>query len=107
MTFGEYVRQEREARGISLRKFAQRVGVSTAYISKVETGRMDPPGEMTIKRIANELEVDSDELLAKAGKISSDLIEIIIKNPRVLALIIRNHSLFRATWVSSGANPPL
>ena len=50
---------------------------------------MAPPGEHTIKRIANVLERDPDVLLAVAGKISSDLRQAIIKRPELFSRLIR------------------
>jgi len=50
---------------------------------------MPPPSEETTVRLAKELGEDSDMLLAMAGKVSSDLQEIIRKRPRLFADLIR------------------
>ena len=50
---------------------------------------MSPPSEETTVRLAKELGEDPDVLLAMAGKISSDLQEIIRKRPRLFADLIR------------------
>jgi transcriptional regulator with XRE-family HTH domain len=54
-------------------------------LSKVERGEVPPPSEETIIRIARELGEDADVLLALAGKVSSELQEIIRKKPRLFA----------------------
>ena len=59
---GERLRMERQARGLSLRELAQRLGVSASLISQVETGRANP-SVSTLYAIAAELDVSLDELL--------------------------------------------
>ena len=39
----------------SLRKVAGRVGIEPSYLSKIERGEEPPPGEQTIRRIAEEM----------------------------------------------------
>ena len=94
MTFGSFIRTARERRlahdsRFSLRQVAQRIDVEPAYLSKVEREEVAPPSEATIVRLARELDEDADLLLAMAGKISSDLAEIIRKRPRLFAQLIR------------------
>ena len=76
--FGDHVRRRREtlrARDpeFSLRRVAARIGGDPAYLSKVE----------------RELDEDPDVLLALAGKVSAELVEIIRKRPRLMADLIR------------------
>ena len=94
MTFGEYIRERREAlkakdRRFSVRQVAQRIGVEPAYLSKIERGDVAPPSEVKIRSLADELNEDADVLLAMASKVSSDLLEIIRKRPRLFAELIR------------------
>jgi transcriptional regulator with XRE-family HTH domain len=94
MTFGEYIRSQREAlkendRSFSVRQVAHRIGVEPAYLSKIERGDVAPPSEAKIISLAYELNEDPDVLLALAGKVSSDLLEIIRKRPQLLADLIR------------------
>lgn len=94
MHFGEYVRDRRErlrksAASFSLRQVALRVGIEPAYLSKIERGEFAPPGEETIRSIARELNEDADVLLAMAGKVSSDLQEVIRRRPILFAELIR------------------
>lgn len=92
--FGTFLREERERlqRGdprFSLRQVAERVGIEPSYLSKVERGLVAPPSEDTIVRLARELELDADVLLALAGKVSGDLREAIRRRPKLFAELIR------------------
>lgn len=94
MTFGSHIRQRREALAkedgrFSLRQTAKRVGIGPAYLSKIERDTFAPPGEGTIRALANELGEDPDVLLAIAGKVSGDLLEVIRRRPRLFAALIR------------------
>ena len=85
--FGARIRALREGQQISLRKFADKVGISPTYLSKIERGEFPP-----VKRFAEALDQDPDELLALAGKVSSDLPVIIRQRPRELASFLRTAS---------------
>ncbi len=92
--FGDHIRRRREDlrkedRRYSLRQVAQRIGIEPAYLSKIERGELQPPSEATTLRLAADLGEDPDVLLAMAGKVSSDLQEIIRRRPRLFADLIR------------------
>jgi transcriptional regulator with XRE-family HTH domain len=92
--FGEYVRKAREARqagdkAYSMRQVATRVGVEPAYLSKIERGVFPPPSEDVIVKLSKDLGEDPDVLLALAGKLSTDLQQIIIRRPKVFAELLR------------------
>lgn len=92
--FGAYVRDVREQlrsgdRRFSLRQVAQRIGIEPAYLSKIERGDLQPPSEATTIKLARELGEDPDVLLALAGKVSSDLRDVILKRPQLFAKLIR------------------
>lgn len=65
------------------------MGIEPSYLSKIERGQQAPPGEKTIKALAETLDEDADILLALAGKVSDELQEIIRKRPQVFARLIR------------------
>jgi transcriptional regulator with XRE-family HTH domain len=89
MKFGAFVRQEREEREIGLREMAKMIGVSPTYISKVERDEFPPPAEDKVRKLAEIFNIDVDELMALAGKVSSDLSDIIKGHPRELAALLR------------------
>jgi transcriptional regulator with XRE-family HTH domain len=59
---GGRLRAARQARNLSLRVLAERLGVSPSLISQIETGRANP-SVSTLYAIADELDVSLDELL--------------------------------------------
>lgn len=92
--FGAFIRDRRERLRredprFSVRQLAQRVGVEPSYLSKVERGETAPPSEAKILLLAKELNEDPDVLLAMAGKVSSDLQEVIRKRPELFGQLIR------------------
>jgi len=87
--FGRRVRVLRAEQGWGLRKFAKAVGVSPTYLSKIERGEFPPPAEDKVVAIADALGQDRDELLALAGRIASDLAEVIRARPIELAALLR------------------
>jgi transcriptional regulator with XRE-family HTH domain len=89
LKFGATVRALREKQGLSLRKFAEEVGISPTYTSKVERDEFPPPGEETIVKMAKILEQNPDELLALAGKAASDISDIVQTRPEILPTFFR------------------
>ena len=73
----------------SVRQVAGRVGIQPSYLSKVERGDVAPPSEATILSLAQELGEDPDLLLALAGKVSSELQEVILRRPVLFARLLR------------------
>ncbi|GIV04306.1 MAG: hypothetical protein KatS3mg015_3136 [Fimbriimonadales bacterium] len=80
MSFGQRLRELRRNRRINQRDLAERVGIDVTYLSKIENGRMPPPSQETIVKLARELEADADELLVLAKKIPEDLKAVITKS---------------------------
>ncbi len=87
--FGAFIRKHREDKEIGLREMAKKIGVSPTYLSKVERDEFSPPAEDRVRKIAELLDLDVDELLAMAGRVSSDLSEIIRDKPRAVADLLR------------------
>ena len=93
-TLGSFIRARREALreedpAYSVRRVAERVGIEPSYLSKVERDIGSPPGEDTLVRLAADLELDADVLLAMAGKVSTDLRDVIRKRPQLFGQLIR------------------
>jgi transcriptional regulator with XRE-family HTH domain len=87
--FGALVRREREAKELGLREMAKMIGVSPTYLSKVERDEFPPPAEDRVKEIAKVIGYDADELLALAGRVASDVSDIIKRQPVELAALLR------------------
>ena len=94
MSFGKYIKQSREElaeveSGYSLRKVASAIEVEPSFLSKVERDLVAPPSEAKIIALADCLNEDPDVLLAMAGKVSTELQEIIRKRPQLFGDLIR------------------
>ena len=90
MNFGAFVRDRREAKNIGPRQMAKMIRVSPTYLSKVERDEFPPPAEDKVKAIAGIIDCDADDLLARANRVSSDVIEIIKTQPVELAELLRS-----------------
>src|SRR2546430_2361998 len=90
-SFGALVRRERGAKEIGLREMAKKIGVSPTYLSKIERDEFDPPAEDKVRRIAEILGRDPDELLALAGRVAADVTDAILQHahPREMADFLR------------------
>ena len=92
---GKYIRERREKllekdRRYSLRQVAFRIGIEPSYLSKLERGESWHLSEEKIITLAEDLGEDKDVLLALAGKISTDIQEVIRKRPQLFAQLIRD-----------------
>ena len=56
-TFGTFIKEKRKERGISLRRFAEEVGISPVYLSNLENDRMRPPKDDVVSNIAVQLKL--------------------------------------------------
>ena len=82
-TFGARIQSLRKQKRLTQRQLAERVatrlkekdrrGFDFTYLSKIENDRMGPPSVPAILELAAELDAESDELLALAGKAPPDL----------------------------------
>ena len=63
---GEYIRTQRERSAISLRKLADKAGISNPYLSQIERGLRKPSAEI-LKAIAKALSISSESLFVRAG----------------------------------------
>lgn len=87
--FGRLLRQKRIKKGFSLRKFAEKVGVSPTYLSQVEQGNVAPPTAERVRRMAELLGENADEWIALAGRVPEDLSEIIQAEPIEIPELLR------------------
>lgn len=95
MDFGSYIRWLRKQRHrfnnrYTVQQTAQRVGIGTTYLSRIERNDVSPPSEGVIRQLAADLGEDPDVLLALAGKLASDVNEAITRRPILFAELIRN-----------------
>jgi transcriptional regulator with XRE-family HTH domain len=79
--FGNAVRSARKALGIHLSDLAERVGISTAYLSQIERAIFPPPRAEIVVALANALGINSSELLGMAGMTDLTVVELFRRNP--------------------------
>jgi transcriptional regulator with XRE-family HTH domain len=89
--FGQLIRELRinHQEYNSLREFARKVGLSPAYLSRIENEKEPPPSEAIIERMAEALGIDKYELFSRAGKIPTEFLETFQKNPKSVASFMR------------------
>lgn len=73
-TLGELVRQARERAGLSLRNLEAVTGIPRATLNRLELDHVDHPSPDTLLRVAEALELNSDDLFTFVGyRPSTDL----------------------------------
>ena len=87
--FGAFIRREREAKELGLREMAKMIEVSPTYLSKCERDEFAPPAEDKVRKIAKIIGCDVDDLLARAGRVSTDISDIIKRHPVELTALLR------------------
>lgn len=85
--FGETLRELRVAQELGLRETAVRVGISPAYLSRIERGKESPPRPELIKEIARILAADPDVLFRLASSTDPELEGFLHSQPKVLQLV--------------------
>ena len=73
MSFGATVRLRRRELGIGLNDFADRIGISAAYWSRVEREKEKPPRDELIERAAAVLGIRLDDLFVTAERLPPDM----------------------------------
>jgi transcriptional regulator with XRE-family HTH domain len=73
-TFGKRIQRLRRELGLTQRDVAGKLGIDFTYLSKLENDRPgDALGEDRVRKLAEVLETDAEELLALAGRVPSEL----------------------------------
>lgn len=71
LKFGNYLKSLRKENGLTIRQLEEKSGVSNAYLSQLENGKRGLPSPEILMKIHIPLGVGYDELMEKAGYISS------------------------------------
>ena len=75
MSLGETVRAIRLEQRLSQKEAAEAAGIDQSYLSMIESGQRRNPGACIVARLAQVLDVSMDELVARAGYLSSPRLE--------------------------------
>lgn len=84
MKFGEKIRELRKTHNLTQKELGDQVGVTFAYISKVENERLDfgdYPSEELIRKLSAALSSDEDELMLLARKIPEHIRQRVLERP--------------------------
>jgi len=95
-TFGETVRTLREAQSLGLRAAAEQLGISPAYLSRIERGRERPPRPELIRKLATLFGGDADVLFRLAQSTDPELADYVNSVP-VLPEFLRTAMAARLT----------
>lgn len=88
--FGQQIRKARKEKGYSQRDLAKLVDLDFTYLSKLENDRADyPPKEDAIRKLAEHLELDAEELVFSAGRIPERDEEFLRQNYKAMPALFR------------------
>lgn len=65
---GGFIKSHREGANLSLRRLAERAGISNPYLSQIERGVRKPSAEI-LKRLSRALSISAETLYTRAGLI--------------------------------------
>ncbi len=85
--FGETLRDLRVAQDLGLRETATKVGISPAYLSRIERGKEKPPRPEIIKALAKELAADPDVLFRLSSSTDPEVVDFLHDQPEAMALL--------------------
>jgi transcriptional regulator with XRE-family HTH domain len=68
LDIGQFIREQRERADLSLRRLAERAGISNPYLSQIERGIRRPSAEI-LKQLSRALEISAESLYTRAGLI--------------------------------------
>ena len=88
-SFGETIGRLRREQGLTQRLLAEELGIDFTYLSKLENDRGERPSEKLVRALAERLGVDSEELLAQAGRVPEEIGELAQKDLTFARLLRR------------------
>lgn len=86
-SFGETIRDLRVAQDLGLRETAGKVGISPAYLSRIERGKERPPRPEVIKELAKVLAADPDVLFRLSSSTDPEIVDFLHKQPEAMNLL--------------------
>lgn len=87
MHFGQTLRVLRTTAGMSLRALARKTGLSPAYLSQVETGKLPPPNEEWLVQIEEALSLPEALLISLTARIDGDVSQLLASTPEVCTFL--------------------
>ena len=88
-SFGYFLKQQRELKGMTQKELAEKIKVHYTYISKIEHNE-STPSEKVAKEIADALKEDEFKFILKAGIIPTRIKEEILSNETLQDQLIKD-----------------
>lgn len=85
--FGETIRDLRVAQDLGLRETAAKIGLSPAYLSRIERNKERPPRPEVIKTLAKVLAADPDVLFRLSSSTDPEIVDYLHDQPEVMNLL--------------------
>jgi transcriptional regulator with XRE-family HTH domain len=85
--FGETIRDLRIAQDLGLRETAVMVGISPAYLSRIERGKERPPRPEIIKELAKVLAADPDVLFRLSSSTDPEVVDYLHEQTEAMNLL--------------------
>ena len=86
-SFGETIRYLIVAQDLGLSEAAGKVGISPAYLSRIERGKERPPRPEVIKALAKVLAADPDVLFRLSSSTDPEVVDFLHDQPEAMALL--------------------
>lgn len=86
-SFGDTIRELRTAQDLGLRETAGKIGISPAYLSRIERGKEKPPKPEVIKSLAKKLATDPDVLFRLSSSTDPEISDFLNDQPEAMALL--------------------
>ena len=87
-TLGEVIHDARAKLKLSLRDVAKKLDITPSYLSDIENDRRIP-SEDVLRRLSKFLQLDYDDLMARAGRFGEDAVRYMMKTPAAGVLFRR------------------
>ena len=86
-TFGVTIRKLSLAQELGLRETAGRIGISPAYLSRIERDKERPPRPQIIRKLAQILAADPDILFRLSASTDPEIVSYLNERPMVMNLL--------------------
>lgn len=94
LDIGSRIRKIREKKGISLNKFAKIIGVSSGYLSNLESGKTTTINLEVLNKIQTELNImpigEHSEIAERMKRIEKDLMHLNQDKPEMVQFFLHN-----------------
>jgi transcriptional regulator with XRE-family HTH domain len=87
-TIGDVIHDARAKLNLSLRDVTKKLDITPSYLSDIENNRR-VPSEAVLGKLAKLLQLDYDDLMARAGRFGEDAVRYMMRTPAVGVLFRR------------------